>query len=210
MNIRKYIFLNAIVIAMVFCNYAGAIQVANPNQPWSSHSYEQAAPAPVQVLKEDKPIIIHTPPLEIPSNKDFYISAIIKEIGPGSPIIHYRFGDTKKYYTRLMHQEEPQIYAIKILSAALVDNKIDYYIEVSTGTKSLASMGTESDPMSVKITTHGLPSWIVVVGILAIIGVLLIRPIINLASKKPQEKPSYEPVFKTPFESSAQKYFNIK
>jgi hypothetical protein len=210
MNTRKQILLSALAIAALLSNFAAAIQVGNPSKPWSSHSYEQTAPAPVQVVKEDKPIIIHTPPLEIPSNKNFHISAIIKDMGPGSPIIHYRFGDTQKYYTRLMHQEEPQIYSIEILSAALIDNKIDYYFEVSTGSKSLATLGTEADPLTVKIQTSGLPGWAIISGILALIGVLAIRPAFRWSANKSEEKKQYEPVFKTSSESRSKKYSKIK
>jgi hypothetical protein len=195
----------------IFCfRTSDAIQVGNPNVAWSSHSYEQTRPQQAQAIKEDIPIIIHNPPSEISSNKDFVLEAIVKNIGIGTPIIHYRFGNSKDYYTRLLHQEEPGVFGLKIISAALIDRKIDYYFEVTTGAKTLASLGSESEPISIKIVTPGPPIWLIALGLFAVAGILLIRPSFSRPNAKTENKNGNNLPRKSAFNSTAEKFAKIK
>ena len=211
MKTMKFKLLIGIGIAILCFHTSDAIQVGNPNVPWSSHSYEQTRPPQqAQVIKEDIPIIIYNPPTEIPSNKDFLIAAIIKNMGAGTPVIHYRFGNSKKYYTRLLHQEEPGIYGLKIISAALVDRKMDYYFEVTTGAKTLASLGSESEPMSIKIVSSNPPILLIVLGLFAVASILLIRPTFRRSNSKTTDKIGNYPPKNSIFDSTAEKFAKIK
>ncbi len=146
----KYSLLICAMLGLSF-TATNAMQVIDENALWSSHSYEQERPAPEAVQSELIPEIIHNPQPQIPSTKDFYITASILNLGLGTPIIHYRFGDSKIYFTRVFRQTDPENYGFKILSAALNDDKLSYYIEVTTGTKTLATYGTSGNPVVVQI-----------------------------------------------------------
>jgi hypothetical protein len=164
-----------VLAALIIISPAYAIQMGENNAAWSAHSYEQERPQPQEEIKEDIPIIIHNPLPEIPSNKDFFIVATIRNIGAGTPIVHYRFGENKDYFTRVLHQSEPGEYGLKILSAALTDENIEYYIDVTTGARSLASFGSETNPVQVKIVSPRPMLWLIAAGILAAISALLFR-----------------------------------
>ncbi len=170
----KLIFLGLLSAAYIFTfiGDGSAIQVVGGNN-YSTHSYEQTQPAPPPP-EEILPVIIHHPVSEIPSGKDFIITADIREIGMGTPIIHYRFGDSKKYITNVLKPKSPNNYEFKILAAALTDKKIEYYIEVITGSRVLATYRSAENPVVVSIKSSGGGNSLLIIGILlgiAIVGI---------------------------------------
>jgi len=129
---------------------AWAVKAADSGHDRAEHSYdrhkqEQAAP---EVLL---PEIIHNPPLQISSTEDFNINAKINNIGLGIPIIYYRFDGNKNYFKRAMHGTKESNCEFKILSAALTGDQLDYYIEVATGSEVLATLGSQDNPIKVRI-----------------------------------------------------------
>lgn len=164
--------LPVFLLTVIFVNTGAAIQVGG-GHTYSTHSYEQTQPAPAPP-EEVLPVIIHYPVAEIPSGKDFIITANVKEIGMGTPIIHYRFGNSKKYMTNVLKPKSPGNYEFKILAAALTDKKIEYYIEVITGSRILATYRSAENPVVVSIKSSGGGNSLLIVGLLlglAIVGV---------------------------------------
>lgn len=118
---------------------------------YSQHSYDRTT-SQNQNVEQQLPEIIHNPPLQIKSTEDFYINAKINNLGNGIPIIYYRFEGDNHYYKRAMRKSPTTgDFQFKILGAALTGSQLDYYIEVATGSRVLASLGSEETPISVAI-----------------------------------------------------------
>jgi len=198
----------AMIAALAMVSPANAIQMGENNAAWSAHSYEQQRPQPPEEIKEDIPIIVHNPMPEISSNKDFFIVATIRNIGAGTPIVHYRFGESRDYFTRVLHQSEPGEYGLKVLSAALTDDKIEYYIDVTTGARSLASFGSEANPVQVKIVSPRPMLWLIAAGILAAISILIFR-FTFYRPNVPEPAPETVQEKKSKFDSMATKYSRV-
>ena len=177
----KYITWLSMIIWLVYSFPALAVQVVGSGQSYSTHSYEQVPPD-VGLQKEILPKIIHHAPVEIPASKDFRIVTTITDLGLGVPIVHYRFGDSKKYFTSVLKPAGPETFDFKIMSAALNDDKIEYYFEVATGSRILAHSGSEIHPISVKITAPANNNVAVIIAIL-VIGALATFKLVNSAKQ---------------------------
>ncbi|MCD6161561.1 MAG: hypothetical protein J7K40_04000 [candidate division Zixibacteria bacterium] len=142
--------LLTVVFILMLAAQTWAIQLGKGKRNMAVHSYHQKKPKPEQ-KKEILPEIIHNPVFEIPSSEDFNISATIKNMGLGLPVVYYRFGNDKNFFKRALSRSESGKFELEIFSAALSDDKIDYYIEVTTGSKVLANYGSKDNPVTVKI-----------------------------------------------------------
>jgi hypothetical protein len=189
--LRKLTFILIIGLAMTMAQSARAFIVAGSENQYSSHSYEQAAPD-TTTLAELLPEIIHNPLAEISPGQDFRIVATINNLGLGTPIIHYRFGNSKKYYTNVLKSAGPNVFDFKILSAALNDDKIDYYIEVSDGSRLLANYGTSKMPVSVKIDSSVSRTNIFVIIMLAIVAIIAVKAVSSAQKAKPDAAKIFE------------------
>jgi|GEM_PF-2419885 len=187
----KLIFPVFLLAAVIFINTGAAIQVGG-GHAYSTHSYEQTQPAPPPP-EEVLPVIIHYPATEIPSGKDFIITANVKEIGMGTPIIHYRFGNSKKYITNVLKPKSPDNYEFRILAAALTDKKIEYYIEVITGSRVLATYRSAEDPVVVSIKSSGGGNSLLIVGLLLGIAIVGVKVVSAVKSGDPnQRRPEFK------------------
>jgi hypothetical protein len=172
MKKQTTIGFSIVLATLLLANAAWAVKAADTRGGYSSHSYQQ--PKPVQQeVKEILPEIIHNPPLQIPSDKDFFINATINNLGLGVPIIYYRFDGDDNFYKRALRKGPSGQFQFKILSAALTGKKLEYYIEVSTGSKVLATLGTDTNPIKVAIIPPAHNTVILYLAIAAgVIGVL--------------------------------------
>lgn len=174
-----------ILASMIIAFMSGAVwgvKALDGRGGYSKHAYHQTKPAK-QVIKEVLPQIIHNPPLQIKSTEDFFINAQIKKLGNGIPIIYYRFDGDTRYYKRAMRKSPSGQFQFKILGAALTGSQIDYYIEVATGSRLLASLGDESVPISVAIISPESKTAILYFVFFAGIAGLVIK-IVSLSNRK--------------------------
>ena len=171
MNKKLTILITVIFISMLTAQ-VWAIQLEKGKKSLSTHSYHQKKPKQ-EVKKEILPVIIHNPVFEIPSSENFNISAAIKNLGLGLPIVYYRFGNDRNFFKRALARSKTGEFRLEILSAALTDDKIDYYIEVSTGSKTLANYGSKDSPVTVLIT-HPKQSKTIFYAALFVMGIAII------------------------------------
>ena len=169
---KKVIFIAALMITFIFAGQTMAVQVRGHKRNLVKQDYRRATKAQKK-QQVALPEIIHNPPAEIPSTKDFRITARIKNLGLGLPVIYYRFGNDKRYFKRALKRTGDGNYEIDIMSAALTDNRISYYIAVSTGSKTLANYGSKESPVVVKII-HPKQSRNILFAILLIAGVAVV------------------------------------
>lgn len=172
--LRKSITLSAILLAMTLAGKTGAFQVAGSEGQYSVHSYDQTAPN-TSAQSEILPTIFHQPVTEISASEDFKITAGVQNLGLGVPIVRYRFGDSKKYFTNVLKPVRPDVYEFKIMSAALNDKKLDYYIEVVSGSRTLANFGTLAAPITVKVKSTGSNRLAIILGFMAIGTIIVIK-----------------------------------
>ncbi len=141
---------------------------------YSQHSYHQTVQVK-QAKKELLPEIIHNPPLQIKSTDDFFIDAQINNLGNGIPIIYYRFDGDDHYYKRAMRKSPSGNFQFKILGAALTGDQLDYYMQVATGSRILATLGDEKVPISVAIVAPQGKTTLLYFAIAAVIGILAVK-----------------------------------
>jgi hypothetical protein len=167
---RPINILISVAIIVIVAAPTWAVQMGKESRRHTKHSYHQT-----KLVKKEKalpPEIIHNPIYEIPSTENFNITAEIKNISLGLPIVFYRFGDDKHFFKRALKKTDSGAFSLEILSAALTDNKVDYYIELSTGSKSLANYGTKEIPVSVEII-HPTQSTSIFYAALLVIGIIV-------------------------------------
>jgi len=140
----------ALIILAFTASGGWAVKAVDGRGGYSQHSYHQTVPEN-NTNKELLPEIIHNPPLQIKSTDDFFINAQINNLGNGIPIIYYRFDGDDHYYKRAMRKSPSGHFQFKILGAALTGSRLDYYMQVATGSRVLATLGTEETPISVAI-----------------------------------------------------------
>jgi hypothetical protein len=162
-------------------NQAASFQVAGSSSGYSTYSYDQT-PGETPANQEIFPTIIHSPIAEASTSEDFHITATIQNLGLGVPVAHYRFGNSKKYSKNVMKPIRPDEYDFRILAAALNDKKIEYYIEVVDGSRTLATYGTSTQPVTVGLNSPG-HGWFYLIVISSLIGVFLVSKVI-ISSKK--------------------------
>ncbi|NLI16395.1 MAG: hypothetical protein GX409_08940 [candidate division Zixibacteria bacterium] len=188
---RKLIVLaSCAAVIIIMTNPAGSIQVAGYGSGYSLHSYDQTA-TETAVNQEVLPTIIHTPITEASTSEDFHITAAIQNLGLGVPVAHYRFGDAKKYSKNVMKPIRPDVYDFKILAAALNDKKIEYYIEVVDGSRSLATFGTADHPIVAVLKSPGHNMFYLTL-ILSFIGLFFVSKVIAGSRKRVSAKDSME------------------
>ena len=175
---RRFITIITMALTFLMVSQVGAIQQSKDRVRHSKHSLHQTKPKNEKKAVE-LPENIQNPVSEIPSTEDFTISATINNIGIGMPIIQYKFGSDKNYFKRALKRTESGDYEINIFSAALTDNKIDYYIEISTGSKTLANFGSENDPVTVQII-HPKQSKSIIWVILLAVGVFVVVKVVSI------------------------------
>jgi hypothetical protein len=194
MKINKQIGIIVLLAVAVLANSAWAVKAAD-KRGYSNHSYQQQKPKPEEV-KEILPEIIHNPPLQISSTEDFFVSATINNLGIGIPIIYYRFDGDDNYYKRALRKGPSGQFQFKILSAALTGKQLEYYIEVATGSKVLATLGTDINPIKVAIIApvHNMIMLYLAIaaGVIGLIAKLVIS--MNNKSKSSKEKDKTSPV----------------
>jgi hypothetical protein len=181
MKINKYIGISVLLAVAILANSAWAVKAAD-KRTYSNHSYHQQKPKP-QEVKEILPEIIHNPPLQISSTEDFFVSATINNLGIGVPIIHYRFDGDNNYYKRALRKAPSGQFQFKILSAALTGKQLEYYIEVATGSKVLATLGTDINPIKVAIIAPAHNMIMLYLAIAAAVIGLVIKLVISINNK---------------------------
>jgi hypothetical protein len=167
------IMILALLAITYLADISEAVQASANTKSYSNHSYDQTGPKE-EIKGPPAPEITHNPPLEIPSFQDYYITAMINNLGGGIPLIYYRFDGDKNYLRRAFRVKPSGEFEFKILSAALTGKKLDYYIEVATGSQVLASLGDKDNPMTVKIVapvSNSIFLW-VVIGLIGVAGIL--------------------------------------
>lgn len=179
---RKLLVLTSFAVVTIMANQAASFQVAGSGSSYSAHSYDQT-PAETPTNQEIFPTIIHSPIAEASTSEDFHITATIQNLGLGVPVAHYRFGNAKKYSKNVMRPIQPDVYDFRILAAALNDKKIEYYIEVVDGSRSLASFGTTTQPVIVGLNSPG-HGWFYLIVISSLIGVFLVSKVIVSSRKQ--------------------------
>lgn len=179
---RKLIVVTGLVAIFIMANRAVPFQVAGSSGGYSVHSYDQT-PAETPMNQEILPTIIHSPIAEASTSEDFHITATIQNLGLGVPVAHYRFGNAKKYSKNVMKPIRPDEYDFRILAAALNDKKIEYYIEVVDGSRTLATFGTNAQPVVVGLKSPG-HSWFYIIVISSLIGAFLISKVIVSSRKQ--------------------------
>ena len=186
------IFRISVIAIFALALYAGAawgVKAVDGKGGYSHHSYQQQKPQK-QEVQVVLPEIIHTPPLQISSTSDFLISAQITNLEKtgGIPIIYYRFDGEKDYYKRAFHRVPSGRFEFKILSAALTGKKIEYYIEVATGSKVLASLGDEKVPIEVAIVGPVHNKVFLWAAIVAIVAAIVVKLVMSTTIKSYKEK----------------------
>lgn len=173
----------------LFTGAAWGVNAADKSGGYSQHSYHQQKPAKLEI-QVILPEIIHTPPLQISSTEDFFIAAQITnlETTGGIPIIYYRFDGDKDYFKRALRKSNSGQFQFKILSAALTGNKIEYYIEVSTGSKVLASLGDKNTPIQVAIVGPAHNTVVLWLAIIAAAVGLLAKLVISANARSRKAK----------------------
>ncbi len=183
---RKLSVLTSFAVILITANQAIPFQVAGSSTGYSVHSYDQT-PTETATNQEILPTIIHFPIAEASTSEDFHITATIQNLGLGVPVAHYRFGNSKKYSKNVMKPIRPDEYDFRILAAALNDKKIEYYIEVVDGSRTLATFGTAAQPVAVGLNSPG-HGWYYLIVISSLIGVFLISKVIVNSRKQVSEK----------------------
>jgi hypothetical protein len=186
MKMNKQIGIIVLLAVATFANSAWAVKAAD-KRDYSNHSYHQQKPKQ-QEVKEILPEIIHNPPLQISSTEDFFVSAKINNLGIGIPIIYYRFDGDKNYYKRALRKAPSGQFQFKILSAALTGKQLEYYIEVATGSKVLATLGAKVSPIKVAIIAPAHNMIMLYLAIAAGVIGLIARIVISINSKSKASK----------------------
>jgi len=185
-----------------------ALLAGDPGWTLANDSNNQEPAQPQGILSDELPMISHSPLPEIRADDDFFIVATINNIGNGTPVVHYRFKDSEAYFTRTLHQSEAGIYGLKILSAALTNDKVEYYIEVTSGARTLATFGSESDPIEVKIASPKPLIWMIAAGVLTLASIFIFRYAIY-SPQEPMEIPDPDNVHKKDFKATEHKYSRV-
>lgn len=183
---RKLLVMTGMAVAFIMANQAVPFQVAGSSGGYSVHSYDQT-PTEKAMDQEILPTIIHSPMAEASTSEDFHITATIQNLGLGVPVAYYRFGNSKKFSKNVMRPIRPDEYDFRILAAALNDKKIEYYIEVVDGSRTLATFGTTSQPVVVGLKSPG-HGWFYLVVISSLIGAFLVSKVIVSSRKQVSEK----------------------
>ena len=187
MRMRLKIAILAIMILALVSGSVWAVQAADAGRNYSSHSYHQQKQEK-KVQQEILPEIIHHPPLQISSTEDFYITAEIKNLGNGIPIIYYRFDGDKNFYKRAMRKStSSENFQFMILGAALTGKQFEYYIQVATGSRVLASLGDDKTPITVAILAPQHNSTILYLAVAAVIIGLIVKTFVSASNKSNKE-----------------------
>lgn len=179
---RNFLALTILAVVIIYTPPVEPFQVAGSGSSYSTHSYEQT-PVETAIQSEVLPTIIHTPAFEATTSEDFHITATIQNLGLGVPVAHYRFGDSKKFSKNVMKPIQPDVYDFKILAAALNNKKIEYYIEVVDGSRSLANFGTAAQPVAVGLKSPG-HGWFYLIVACGLVGAFLVSKVLTNSRKQ--------------------------